>query len=534
MATIGWIKVGASVETGGLQKGFRKAASEVSRFGSSIAGAGAKLLAFAGIGLSVNALKNYVEGSLKAVAETGKLARRVGITTEALTGLQYAAKLTGTDADALSGSLLKMQKNLSNAAGTAGTLAGQAGGPVSFALRAMGLEVRELAKMKPDEAFLKIAGGFQNIKNPADRAAAAFHIFGKSGAELLNTLNAGPAKIAALQAEAKRLGVTFDDVGATKARMVTAALTKINEASTAWGNQLAIALAPYIELVTTRWMEWYTAASMTDSVNNALGFIAKGIGFVADVVQVLKLGFLGLQIGATVAIYGLLIMIEELGKGLESVINLIPGMHVSFTSTITEMRKGMSGLLHEQMANFNKELAKPPASEGIMSFFDTVKKGADAAAKATVAAAKANTTLGDTFADLNLAEQKAKSLIDASKSPLQKYKEEMASLNKLLKAGFIDQKVFAAASGEAFKTLAEDSKKGIGDPTARAGAQELGSAEARSSILNARGLQTSGDPVKDVARNTKEQLRLQAEANRLSQRMVDALGGQAALATVPI
>ncbi len=506
----------------------------MSHFGSSIAGAGAKLLAFAGIGLSVNALKNYVEGSLKAVAETGKLARRVGVTTEALTGLQYAAKLTGTDSDALSGSLLKMQKNLSNAAGTAGTLAGQAGGPVSFALRAMGLDVRDLAKMKPDEAFLKISGGFQKIQNPADRAAAAVHIFGKSGAEMLNTLNAGPAKIKALQEEAKRLGITFDDVGATKARMVTAALTKVNEASTAWGNQLAIALAPYIELVTTRWMEWYTAVSMTESVSKYLGYVAKGVGLVADIVQVLKLAFLGLQIGATAVITGIIKGLSYFGKAVEKVVNLMPGWHVSFTSTLDVMAEDLTRLADTQIANFKTELAKPPASEGITSFFESVKKGADDSAKAMLASAKATDHLGDSFADLNLAEQKAKSLIEASKSPLTKYKEEMASLGKLLKAGFIDQTVFNSASAEAFKTLREDSAKGLGDPTARAGAQELGSAEARTSILNARGLQTTGDPVKDVVRNTKEQLRLQAEANRLSQRMVDALGGQQALATVPI
>ncbi len=427
-----------------------------------------------------------------------------------------------------------MQKNLSNAAGTAGILAGQAGGPVSFALQNMGLNVRELAKMKPDEAFLAISGGFQRIKNPADKAAAAVAIFGRSGANMLNTLNAGPAKIKALQEEAKRLGITFDDLGATKARMVTSALLKVSEASTAWGNQLAIALAPYIELVTTRWMEWYTAVSMTESVNKYLGYVATGIGMVADVVQVLKLGYLALQIGATGAIYGLLIATEELGKGLESLINLIPGMHVSFTSTITEMRKGMQSLLHEQMANFQKEMAKPPASEGIKGFFETVKKGADESAKAMLASAKATEEVGDSFADLNAAREKAKGLIEASRSPLDKYKQEMASLNKLLKAGFIDQTVFNKASGEAFKTLHEDSAKGIGDPTARAAAQELGSAEARSAILNARGLQTTGDPVKDVARNTKEQLRLQAEQNRLSQRIVDALGGQQALATVPI
>jgi hypothetical protein len=84
--------------------------------GSSIRSAGAQFLAFAGVSLTIGAAFEKVKGAIDLADETRDLSIRLGVSTEALSTLRYAAEQTGTDMDVLGKGMKILAKNAADAA----------------------------------------------------------------------------------------------------------------------------------------------------------------------------------------------------------------------------------------------------------------------------------------------------------------------------------------------------------------------------------------------------------------------------------
>src|SRR5207237_488386 len=136
-------------------------------------------------------------------AESGdqiaKMARRTGVSAEALSELGFAAEQSGQNIDVLEQTLKKMQKTI----GGAELKSGEAAGLTSFEgkLAHLGLTISDLKDLAPDQQFESIADRIAAIPDPTQRAAAAMEIFGKSGTALLPLMEKGAAGIRALRQE---------------------------------------------------------------------------------------------------------------------------------------------------------------------------------------------------------------------------------------------------------------------------------------------------------------------------------------------
>ena len=126
----------------------------------------------------------------------------IGITTDAMQELTYAAQLSGVSADLLQTSLAKLSKNLGDAS--------MGGSAAKNALDALGLSGSSLAAMPLDKALGVVADKMSMIENPAERAALATELFGKSGLKMVNMLANGSAGLDAMAAEARSLGVVIN------------------------------------------------------------------------------------------------------------------------------------------------------------------------------------------------------------------------------------------------------------------------------------------------------------------------------------
>lgn len=133
--------------------------------------------------------------------ELAKMAQRTGISVEALSELKYAADLSGTSIDAIELSSKKLSLAIVDLA------RGSQGAVDAFGL--IGLSLKDLQGLKPEDAFMKVAGAVASIEDPTIKAAAAVNIFGKNGTDLIPLLNGGAEGLAKMRDEAKRLGVTF-------------------------------------------------------------------------------------------------------------------------------------------------------------------------------------------------------------------------------------------------------------------------------------------------------------------------------------
>jgi hypothetical protein len=128
-----------------------------------------------------------------------------------------------------------------------------------------------------------IADQFQRIKDPADQTRVAVELFGRSGEQLVPLLKQGGTAIAALTAEADRLGITLDGKTVRSIDAADKALKKLKATVSAFGSGVAgrIALAivgPQSELdaATLKLEKLQTQLQMLRSSNPSSNFL-KGV-----------------------------------------------------------------------------------------------------------------------------------------------------------------------------------------------------------------------------------------------------------------
>lgn len=133
------------------------------------------------IGLTIDKVKGNIESVVKSAAGLQQMAERTGATVEGLSGLASAAKLSGTDTDALAGGLQKLSKAMVDA---------QGGGKLTTAaFGAIGMSVKDLKGQTPDQTFYDIAMRLVQYADGAEKTALAQALLGKSGANLLPVMN---------------------------------------------------------------------------------------------------------------------------------------------------------------------------------------------------------------------------------------------------------------------------------------------------------------------------------------------------------
>ncbi len=179
-----------------------------------------------------------ISNSLKATDALAKTAGKIGTTTEALSALQYAGKLTGVEVNTMNMALQRFTRRASEAA--VGT------GEAKGAIRELGIDARQLVRLPLDERMLVLADAFENVQSEADRLRLAFKLFDSEGAALVNTLGQGRAGLADMLGEARRLGVVMSSGAAEGVEDANDALTRLQSLFGGVIKQVTAALAPAI------------------------------------------------------------------------------------------------------------------------------------------------------------------------------------------------------------------------------------------------------------------------------------------------
>ncbi|NBW16972.1 MAG: hypothetical protein EBR82_54250 [Caulobacteraceae bacterium] len=204
MATTLALTMRASLSAAGVASGANqvsKALRQVSDAAQRTADGVATLknLAFAAIfSQAAQSVASYANNVAKAVDQTNDLAERLGINVEKLQALQMAAKLSGVDD--ITGALQKVTVAVGKATDGSEEQA--------KAFEKIGLSVDELAAMSPEEQFAAIQKAIAALPTPAERAAAAVALFGKSGVELLPLMN---KHLAEVEERMRRLGAVVGE-----------------------------------------------------------------------------------------------------------------------------------------------------------------------------------------------------------------------------------------------------------------------------------------------------------------------------------
>jgi len=177
------------------------------------------MMAGAGVAAAGTAILTPLTLAVKSFADAGdmldKMARRTGIAGSALAELSFAAEQSGTNLDDFEQSLRRMQRSIEDAKRGLSTAVD--------GLEMVGLTVKDIEGLSPDEQFQRIADGVAALQDPTKKAAATMMLFGRSGTMMLPMLDG----LRGLRKEARDLGIIPTQQEIDNAAKVTDAINRV-------------------------------------------------------------------------------------------------------------------------------------------------------------------------------------------------------------------------------------------------------------------------------------------------------------------
>jgi hypothetical protein len=261
------IKVKIDADTAGLTRGLAGATDKLTKFGK-VAGAA---IGVAAVGAAVG-LAALTKRAIDNADALSKASQKMGMTVEALSRLQYAAKLSGVELSGLQTGMNALARNMaanSDAFDQLGVSITNSDGTLRSSVAVLG----------------EVADRFAGMEDGATKTALALSIFGRAGADMIPMLNTGSAGLAAMAQEADNVGATISGTTARAAEKFNDTLTKIEATMSGVVNKVMVAALPALQTLadTLASPEFAEAAgTLATNIINALDAVAKTIATIID------------------------------------------------------------------------------------------------------------------------------------------------------------------------------------------------------------------------------------------------------------
>jgi len=265
----GSIQIDVLANTQKLVSGMKRAESTVGNAAKSMTRA---VQAFAAVFVG-GKLIGAINRSSDAIDKLGKTASKLGIGTQELGALQFAAEQSGIKVETLNMALQRSTRRISEAANGTGSAV--------KALEELGLSAEQLNQLSPDEQLNAIADAMETVSSESDKVRLSFSLFDSAGVDLVNMLKGGSASLKAYAAEAASLGILIDE---SMVKGVEAANDASNRLSKSFGlvaTTINVQLAPYIKYAADSMV--ILSQQITDSgtamgsFNSIVKVVAKGV-----------------------------------------------------------------------------------------------------------------------------------------------------------------------------------------------------------------------------------------------------------------
>lgn len=147
----------------------------------------------------IKGVGEMVMGVVELGSKLNDTAQKTGIAVDQLQFLGYVAKLNSSSMDSATHAVQRLSRGFDEAAS-------KGGGKVATALQQLHLNMSELQKLPVDQRLEKIAQQISKLPDGAHKTAIAMSLFGRSGAELIPTLNDLGKNGAQLREEFEEMG----------------------------------------------------------------------------------------------------------------------------------------------------------------------------------------------------------------------------------------------------------------------------------------------------------------------------------------
>ncbi len=225
--------------------------------------------ALAVAGAVVGGFTAMVGSSINLADETSKLAQKLGMSTESLSTLGYAADLSGVSSEGLQTSLRKLNLSIVEGASQAGTM--------RQSYEAMGISLRTTdgSLRLTDEVMMEVSDRFAGMEDGAVKTKLAVELFGKTGADMIPMLNGGSQGLKQLQDEARGFGLEIGGASAKAAEEFNDNITRLKGALVGVANQVAVQVLPTLVGLSKEFVEAVSHSDLLKGAVEALGFTFK-------------------------------------------------------------------------------------------------------------------------------------------------------------------------------------------------------------------------------------------------------------------
>jgi len=257
------------------RQAFSSVRAGLGRVGKSIVNVRTSL---AGLAAGV-ALKQFAT----QIDDLAKASSRLGLTVNELQSLQFAASQTGASAEELEKGLTRFSRAISEASTGIGT------GLRSF--EALGITVTDAQNnLRPTSELLdEVSDRLAQIESPADRVRIAFDLFGRSGVNLVNTLQNGSAEVEKLQGKFNDLTLTLTDDQAKAVEEANDLFDALGRTFSSFGQQITAFVLPplanFAKLLTQKIVLGFAVA--IDGARDFVNFFIDAFNKVGEVITAL-------------------------------------------------------------------------------------------------------------------------------------------------------------------------------------------------------------------------------------------------------
>lgn len=257
------------------------------------------------VGLS-NTMRNVVDGSVKlglaagaagaaiiaglvnsgrlAIDAQAKLAQSMDATIGGLRAVEMAAGDAGVATEELYSEASKLNGRLGDAT--------RLTGPAADALKKLGLNAQTLLGMDIDQRFATIADAMRKMNLAGGQAQDIMRDLGVRNENLANLMRQGGDAFREQADEVRRLGLNLSMVDAAQVEAANRAIDDMGDVITVIKDKLAVASAPYLEVLATKFKELAIGSNgFKDIIDDVIKGIIKGFGKAADFIQGLRVAF---------------------------------------------------------------------------------------------------------------------------------------------------------------------------------------------------------------------------------------------------
>ncbi len=328
-----------------------------------------------------------IRSSSKTADELAKVADKLGVSTEALAGLQNAAEITGVSQETLNKALTKQAVAVSDYSNGIGLAKRE--------FEQLGFAQNDLMKLSVDEQFIAISEALKGVENSTERVNIAYKIYGGRATDLLNTLDLGEEGLRKFREESELLGTSLSRIDSAKIEASNDAFARIGQAFKGFGLQITAKLAPLLEVVANRFVSIAKESGGMGAVaGNVFESLITGIGYVANAFRGMEIIWQGLRV-AFAGLWDFVIGgLDDLQTNIVGFINMIPGVDITPFEGLKNAADAIGSVSVDAQAKLLDLMTQPLPSDNIKQWSAEVQAEATLAAE-KIAATKAGAGGGD-------------------------------------------------------------------------------------------------------------------------------------------